>query len=116
MAGFRSPLFILGISAVTAVTQSGFRTPIPPLNIGSVQAQEQAGFRTPIPVLNLGSVKDEKQAGFVTPIPVLRMGSVSAAIEETGVYRGYKSDLQKQLIREDEDILMIITAFMELNS
>ena len=113
MAGFRSPLFILGISAVAA-TQAGFRTPIPPLNIGSVQAQEQAGFRTPIPVLNLGSVKS--QAGFVTPIPVLRMGSVATAIEETGVYRGYKSDLHKQLLREDEDIMAIIIAFMELNS
>jgi len=113
MAGFRSPLFILGISAA-AVTQSGFRTPIPPLNIGSVTSQ--AGFVTPIPVLNIGSVESQTQAGFVTPIPVLRMGAVTDAIEETGVYRGYKSDLHKQLIREDEEILTMIMAFMEMQS
>ena len=53
--GFRSPLFVLGLSAVAAVGQAGFRTPIPVLNLGSVQAVGQAGFRTPITVLNMGA-------------------------------------------------------------
>jgi len=65
MAGFRSPVFILGLSAVAAATQGGFRTPIPPLNIGTSSAIAQVGFVTPIPVLRMGApaVLDVIQSG-----------------------------------------------------
>lgn len=35
IGGFKSPLFILGISAAAATTQGGFVTPIPVLSIGA---------------------------------------------------------------------------------
>jgi hypothetical protein len=34
--------------------------------------------------------------------------------EKVYPYGGYESDLRKQLLREDEDIMMIIMAFMEI--
>jgi len=96
--GFKSPLFLLGLSSVAAPPAGG-------------------GFVTPIPVLNIGGVAVPIQAGFITPIPVLNMGGpgLSPVTPVTGGGFGYeyKGTLLKQLRQEDEEIIVVLAAFME---
>ena len=63
-AGFRGPLFLLGISAAPTVTQAGFRGALPLPNLGATSAV-QAGFRSalPIPFLGAGGVVYEPEGG-----------------------------------------------------
>ena len=68
------------------------------------------GFKAPLFVLGLSS-SQVAQGGFVTPIPVLNMGATS---KKVGAYRG-KSDLQKQIVREDEEIMALIMVFLEIH-
>lgn len=39
---------------------------------------------------------------------------ITEVIEEVGVYRGRKTDLRRQIEREDEEMLAIIMAFMRM--
>ena len=55
MAGFRGPLFLLGLSAAVAVTQAGYRSALPIPNLAGSTPTTQAGFVGPIPFINLGA-------------------------------------------------------------
>lgn len=66
MAGFRGPLFLLGLAA--AATQGGYQNPLPVPPVSVPQA-EQAGFRNPLPVPPL-SAPPITQAGFRNALPV----------------------------------------------
>lgn len=88
MAGFKGPLFLLGLSAAAAVTQGG--------------------FNSPLPVPPVGASTGATQAGFVGPIPVLRLYAGGAVIAPEAPSR--PSGLRPRLIREDEEILAIIIA------
>jgi hypothetical protein len=63
--GFRSPLFLLGLSSAPVITQGGFRTPVPGWNAGAVASITQGGFITPLPFLfgGGGVVTDEQVRG-----------------------------------------------------
>ena len=53
-AGFRGPLFLLGLSTTVAVTQTGFRGALPLPFLGA-RGTIQAGFRCPLPIPFLGA-------------------------------------------------------------
>ena len=55
MAGFGSPLPLLGLSAPPATTQGGFRTPLPGWNAGTVSGVTQGGFTTVLPFWSAGT-------------------------------------------------------------
>jgi len=102
MAGFKSPLFILGLGAAAVTAQGGFATPIPALNIGATPAVVQAGFATPIPVLNIGATASEPPA----VVPKKDAGGSS---------NGYKLTAAQisQIQREDEELITIINIIGE---
>jgi len=105
IGGFKSPLFILGISAAAATTQGGFVTPIPVLNMGATQAITQGGFITPIPVLSIGA------NGSAEPLPdVLPPGSGSQ--RKQGGYKLSAAQIS-QIQREDEELITIINIIGE---
>lgn len=95
MAGFYSPLFVLGIG--TTAIKRGFRTPIPVLNMGTgAPAANEVGFRTPLPFWNAGATE------FIPPEPEVRRGGGNSWSEH-----------HSRILREDEDILAVIMAYME---
>ena len=90
--GFRSPLFLLGLSRLAAVAR-GFRTPLPFWNAG-VPVTVTKGFRTPLPFWNAGVV--------AIPIPV--------EDEQVYPYRGY----QQQIMQEEEELIIMCRALLEI--
>lgn len=107
MAGFKSPLFLLGLSA-TGET-AGFRSPlpVPPVAGGSA---DQAGFNSPLPVPPIGGGGIET-AGFIGPLPVLNLGAGEPIIVEPEEERRRTSKNRinwKHVLQDDEDILTII--------
>jgi hypothetical protein len=92
-AGFRSPLFVLGIgTTAAAANEVGFRTPLPFSNMGTTPAVNRYGFRTPLPFWNIGTTEY-----IPPPVEEVRRGG-------TGI--------QARLLREDEEILAVIMAYM----
>jgi hypothetical protein len=55
VAGFRGPLFLLGISSAAVATQAGYTSVLPIPFTGGTEVVQQAGFIGPIPILNLGA-------------------------------------------------------------
>ena len=96
MAGFRGPLFLLGLSAESVVTQAGFRGPLPVLPIGAVSVVVT-------------------QAGFIGPIPILNLGARAAIIDDY-VPEGGPSDgaVRQRLLDDDEVIIMVARAFLTM--
>ena len=92
MAGFRSPLFLLGLSG--GEPQAGFRTPIPVWPAGGTTAVTQAGFRTALPFFNAGAFE---------PI------EVEPPKKGGGGPELYNRN-RRWILREDEEILAIIMA------
>lgn len=66
MAGFNSPLFLLGLSGRSQ--QAGFRGPLPLPQVG-VEAGQQAGYQNALPLPQFGA-RSQQQAGYATPIPL----------------------------------------------
>ena len=88
MAGFRSPLFVLGIGTTSA--NIGFRSPIPFPGISTTEpAANEVAFLTPIPIWNMGATP------FV-PVEQRRGGT------------GYG-----RILQDDEEILAVIMAYMK---
>jgi hypothetical protein len=87
-AGFRSPLFILGIGKPR---NFGFRAPVPIFNYGGTPGTSY-GFRTPLPFWNIGTTE-------YVPPPVVE------------VRRG-GTGIHARLLQEDEEILAVIMAYM----
>lgn len=117
MAGFRGPLFLLGLSAESVVTQAGFRSVLP---VPQIAAQStpltQAGFRGPLPVLPIGAVSVVvTQAGFIGAIPILNLGARATIIEDY-VPEGGPSDgaVRQRLLDDDEVIIMVARAFLTM--
>ena len=90
-AGFRSPLFVLGIgTTAAAANEVGFTSPVPIFNMGTVAVAASYGFRTPLPFWNIGTTEY-----IPTPVDDVRRGGVGARIWQ-----------------EDEEILAVIMAYM----
>ena len=89
-AGFRTPLFILGLSVGI---QAGFHGPLPHRGISGTP-NVQAGFQNPLPVWMGGGTP-----GVIHPEP------------EPDIRRG-GTGIQARLLREDEEILAVIMAYM----
>lgn len=101
MAGFRSPLFVLGLGAGAGTTQAGFRGPLPLPPIGGGAGATQAGFIGPIPFLNLGA----GEAIVVTPPPGGSMGVPT---------RFGGGQLDRTAFGDDDEVLMmVIRRFLE---
>ena len=96
MAGFRGPLFLLGLSAAPS-TQAGFRGPLPVHPIGA----------TPVVVVT--------QAGFIGAIPLVNLGARAVIIEDY-VPEGGPSDgaVRQRLLDDDEVIIMVTQAFLTM--
>ncbi len=95
-AGFRTPLFILGLSVGI---QAGFNGPLPHRGFSGTGAV-QAGFQNPLPVWRGGGTP-----GFIPPEP---------EVTDRPRGGGYKPpDHRDRILREDEDILAVIMAYME---
>ncbi len=92
-AGFRTPLFILGLSVGI---QAGFHGPLPHRGISGTPSV-QAGFQNPLPVWMGGGTPG------VTPEVVVTTRSKDTRS---------KSITRDRLIREDEEILSVIMAYM----
>lgn len=93
-AGFRTPLFILGLSVAV-----------------------QAGFHGPLPHRGI-SGEPSGQAGFQNPLPVWMGGGIPGVTPEAETRRkggGHTPDRKhwERLHREDEEILAVIMAYME---
>jgi hypothetical protein len=107
-AGFRSPLFVLGIGVPKRI---GFNAPIPIPHYGGSQGKRY-GFRTPVPIFNMGTAPAVNRYGFRTPLPFWNIGTteyIPPPVEE--VRRG-GTGIQARLLREDEEILAVIMAYM----
>ena len=109
-AGFRTPLFILGLSVAV---QAGFHGPLPHRGI-SGEPSGQAGFQNPLPVWRGGVAS---QAGFQNPLPIWMGGGTPGVTPEVVVTTRSKDTRSKsitrdRLIREDEEILSVIMAYM----
>ena len=94
MAGFRSVAFWLGLSGGTGV-QGGFLTPMPGWNAGGGTGV-QGGFVTPLPFWRAGA---GESIPVFTPEPVHPPGMRRRAA---------------QIREEDESILAVIIAFLEM--
>ena len=90
-AGFRGPLFLLGLSANSTV---------------------QAGFRGPLPIPFLGA-RGTVQAGFRGPLPIPFLG---AGLPSINPYEpeGGPSDFALLLQDDDEVIMLVARAFLTL--
>jgi hypothetical protein len=97
VAGFRGPLFLLGLSAESSTVQAGFRGPLPVLPIGAVAVVVT-------------------QAGFIGPIPILNLGATAAIIIDDYVPEGGPSDgaVRQRLLDDDEVIIMVARAFLTM--
>lgn len=94
MAGFRGPLFLLGLSAST--TQAGFRSVLP---VPQIAAQS-----TPL-----------TQAGFIGAIPILNLGARATIIEDYVPEGGPSDDaVRRRLLDDDEVIIMVARAFLTM--
>lgn len=72
---------------------------------------EQAGFRSPLPFWHGGGIV---KAGFVSPIPIWGLGAVpGAAVTRRKGAGSQPPDNRLRLLREDEEILAVIMAYME---
>lgn len=129
MPGFRSPLFHLGLSSAPAV-QAGFRGPLPapqlsgssvqagfrgPLPVPPFSANDsgvQAGFRNPLPIPPI-SGEAVGQAGFIGPIPIINL-SAPPANQEIAQGGDLIDDDYWQIQQEDEILLTVIAAFIEM--
>jgi len=117
VAGFRGPLFLLGLSAQDE-EQAGFRNPlpVPPLSGGDVV---QGGFRNPLPIPPM-SGGAEVQAGFIGPLPILNLsgGVVEEQPDDVGYGGGGISGKQRRLLKqieqEDEIIVAFVSAFLQV--
>jgi len=112
-AGFLAPLFLLGLSGGAGV-QGGFITPLPSFP-GGGSATVQAGFITPLPSFP-GGGNAAIQAGFRTVVPVWPAGAglpVEPVVARSKGGHGQAFDLRARLLREDEEILAVIMAYME---
>ena len=91
MAGFRGPLFLLGISA----------------------GAKKAGFRGALPIPFLGGTEEVTQAGFrgVLPIPFLGAG-IALVVEPEGGPSG--GAVRQTLHDDDEVIIMVARAFLTM--
>lgn len=107
MAGFRGPLFLLGISSPSG--QAGYRSVLPLPNLAG-GAAEQAGYRSALPIPNLAG-RATVQAGFRSPIPVLRLGAGATVVVED-VPLGGPSD--GYLLAEEETIMLVARAFLTM--
>lgn len=88
MAGFRGPLFLLGISA----------------------QGERAGFRNPLPIPPLAGT-EPTQAGFIGPIPLVNLGARPGAVSQGGPSDG----AVRQPLQDDEEVIMLVArAFLTL--
>lgn len=96
MAGFRGPLFLLGLSAESSTVQAGFRGPLPVLPIGAVAVVTT-------------------QAGFIGAIPIFNLGARATIIEDY-VPEGGPSDgaVRQRLLDDDEVIIMVARAFLTM--
>lgn len=102
-AGFRSPLFILGISA--GGTQAGFVGPIPIVNLGAPSGVAQAGFIGPIPIVNLG-------AGGIIAIPP-EVGSPQSGSSYGGLLKlGPRAYLDTSNLRQEENEIIEIVQIL----
>jgi len=117
VAGFRSALFLLGLSATG--TQAGYRNPLPIPPIGGTSTT-QAGFIGVIPLVNLGGTEAE------TPTPEVGSPAPRITIGGSPYYRRiprdkpaiYEEDQPvpieyQQLLREDEELLLLIEVFLQ---
>ena len=124
MAGFRSPLFLLGLSSGTA--QAGFRGPLPlPPIAGGGGVITQAGFRGPLPLPPIaGGIPSIAQAGFIGPIPILNLGAgepivphVVPPTEGGGMglsSRFHPGHTDRTAFGDDDEVLMmVIRQFLE---
>ena len=95
--GFRSPLFIFGISTTAAPAgETGYLTPIPIPGMGTEVSVAEYGFITPIPIPGMGTTE------FIPPDPEpTRRGG-------GGSFRDYD---RARILREDEEILALIMAY-----
>ena len=96
--GFKSPLFLLGIGAPGVTTQGGFRTPIPGWNAGGTTTGIQAGFVSPLPFMFGG-------AG---------IGEVEPEVDAKSYTHDRFRDNHQQIMRDDEELLIIARAFIEI--
>lgn len=105
-AGFRGPLFLLGLSKGSAV-QAGFRGPLPLPNLGATAVADQAGFRgaLPLPFLGAGTVV---QAGFRSALPLPFLGAGAITEPEGGPSDG-------AFLQDDDEVIMLVArAFLTL--
>ena len=71
MAGFLSPLFLLGLGAPAAVSQAGYTSVLPVPQLGG-SAVTQAGYTSVLPVPQLGGGA-VLQAGYIGVIPIINL-------------------------------------------
>jgi len=95
--GFKSPLFVLGLSSVT--TQGGYRTPIPNLPMGGAGGI-QAGFVTPIPVLSFGAIA-------VSTAVKIQFGKKFYEKKSLSSKKRRKSKILA-LLRDEEELMIIL--------
>lgn len=118
VAGFRSPLFVLGSSASPVTTQGGFRTPLPTWNAGANAGIVQGGFRTPLPTWNAGASPAVVQGGYRGMMAYWAggAGGLEPVVPTTPKRSpGTYDPLHVQGTEwEEEDVLLIATAFLEI--
>jgi len=134
MAGFRSPLFLLGLGAAAAVTQAGYPNPLPVPPLGGAPTEIQGGFRSPLPVppISADGTPVVIQGGFRSPLPVPPLSAgegvepppepVREQIRSGGYWREYwqlrderaESDTIDEALPEndDEEVLLLFMMLM----
>jgi hypothetical protein len=116
--GFLSVHPILGLSAEPAASQGGYRSPHQVLGISSEPATGQGGFRTPVPGWNAGGTT-AVQGGYKSLLGFW-MGGASAGeaivLPTEEKLGGPRDDvaLRERIRAEDEEILMFIAAWTEM--
>ena len=97
-AGFRSPLPQLGISASPVAGQGGFRTPVPGWNAGGTTAAGQGGYKSLMGFWMGGAA------------------GTTITVDTTPEKLGGPRDTARRdkLWREDEEILMFLAAWTEM--
>lgn len=111
MAGFRGPLFLLGVGASTGVT-AGFRNPLPIPPVSGTDTVTQGGFRNPLPIPPIAGTEQITQAGFIGPIPVINLGA-RASVSQGGPSDG----AVRHPLQDDEEVIMLVArAFLTLVS
>lgn len=116
--GFKSPLFLLGIG--TSSGNVGYLTPLPIPGIGTETGADEYGFTTPLPVPGIATTPAVDRFGFTTPLPFLNMGAHEYIPPEPepernkggGTAAGRYERHRARLLREDEEVLAVIMAYM----